>query len=488
LRIRAAVVERKSGPFVFRELDLDEPRVDEVLVRIVATGICQTDIHVRNEEYPVPLPLVLGHEGAGVVEPVGAGVGGLKAGDHVVMSYPSCGHCRFCHGGHNAYCEHTFEMCFGGSRLDGSNALHWPHDDPSAEVIHGAFFGQSSFATYAVASASSVVKVPGDLLLELLAPLGCGFQTGAGAVLNSLQVRAGSSLAVFGAAAVGLAAIMAAKIAGAAPIIEAPDQILEYDFNAIVAGHVNRWGTREDAIASREYIHDSVAFAQEPLEQAAYRELIERIGYSNVWVLWENYLNDLTNYVTKKTLEKKSSNGQTSARWRRRHDQVSFVQHRRGDAVGVGRHRKDGIRIVHPQGTAERRMITAIIGLGRIGSLLFLRPVGNRTSGFAKLLSRPAEDLTAGRKSNARERRINPSIGNPFSTAALPLLSYNGSEQRVLIMFRWFPSQEDNHGASAIPQFALYSSGSVQMSRSTAAILSPATPLRPCQLTPPVDA
>jgi glyoxylase-like metal-dependent hydrolase (beta-lactamase superfamily II) len=96
--------------------------------------------------------------------------------------------------------------------------------------------------------------------------------------------------------------------------VEAHDQILEYDFTAIVAGHVNRWGTREDAIASREYIHDIVAFAQEALEQAAYRELIERIGYSNVWVLWENYLNDLTNYVTKKTLEKKSSNGQTWAR------------------------------------------------------------------------------------------------------------------------------------------------------------------------------
>lgn len=130
MRIRAAVVEQKSGPFVFRELDLDEPRVDEVLVRIVATGICQTDIHVRNQEYPVPLPLVLGHEGAGVVEQVGAGVEGFKAGDHVVMSYPSCGHCRFCHGGHKAYCEHAFEMCFGGSRLDGRNALHWPHNLP----------------------------------------------------------------------------------------------------------------------------------------------------------------------------------------------------------------------------------------------------------------------------------------------------------------------------------------------------------------------
>jgi len=219
MRIRAAVVETKSGPFVFRELDLDAPRQDEVLVRVVATGLCQTDVHVRNQDYPVPLPLVLGHEGAGVVEQVGAAVEGVKPGDHVVMSYPSCGHCRFCRSGHNSYCEHGYEMCFGGSRLDGSNALHWPQGEPHADEMHGNFFGQSSFATYALASASNVVKVPGDLPLDLLAPLGCGFQTGAGAVLNSLQVRAGSSIAVFGAGAVGSAAIMAARIVGAAPII-----------------------------------------------------------------------------------------------------------------------------------------------------------------------------------------------------------------------------------------------------------------------------
>lgn len=219
MRIRAAVIEEKSGPFIFRDLELDDPRPTEVLVKVSAVGICQTDIHVRNQEYPVPLPLVLGHEGAGIVEKVGTGVKGLEVGDHVVLSYPSCQECRYCRSGHNAYCEHAFEICFGGSRLDGSNALHWPKDESHDASMHGHFFGQSSFATHAIADQSNVVKVPNDLPLELLAPLGCGFQTGAGAVFNSLQVRPGSHVAVFGAGAVGLAAIMAARIAGAASII-----------------------------------------------------------------------------------------------------------------------------------------------------------------------------------------------------------------------------------------------------------------------------
>lgn len=211
MRIRAAVVERKSGPFVFRELELDDPRPDEILVRIVATGVCQTDAHIRNQSYQTPLPIILGHEGAGVVEKIGAEVTSVKVGDHVIMSYQSCGHCDYCLGGHGPYCENGFELCFGGARLDGSNALH--------DNVHGHFFGQSSFASHSIATERNVVKVPSDLSLELLGPLGCGMQTGAGAVLNSLKVQPGSSIAVFGTGGVGLAAIMAARVAGAAPII-----------------------------------------------------------------------------------------------------------------------------------------------------------------------------------------------------------------------------------------------------------------------------
>lgn len=211
MRVRVAAIEAKAGPFVFRDAEMDEPRSDEVLVRIVASGICQTDAHVRSQGYETPLPIVLGHEGAGVVERVGAGVQRVKPGDRVAMSYPSCGRCDHCLGGHPAYCVHNLRLSFGGARLDGSNAFH--------DGLHGHFFAQSSFATYSLATERNVVQVPDDVPLELMGPLGCGFQTGAGAVLNVLGVHAGASLLVLGTGAVGLAAIMAARVVGADPII-----------------------------------------------------------------------------------------------------------------------------------------------------------------------------------------------------------------------------------------------------------------------------
>ncbi len=218
--IRAAVVREKGGPFRFEELELDNRlRPDEVLVRIVASGVCQTDAHARNQEYPVPLPLVLGHEGAGVVETVGAGVTSVRPGDHVVMSFPACGHCVSCLQGQPAYCVSSFPLAFGGSRLDGSSALSRSVPGRSPETVHGHFFAQSSFATYAIATERNIVKVPDSLPLELMAPLGCGLQTGAGAIFNSLEVPAGASVAIFGTGTVGLAAVMAARVVGAARII-----------------------------------------------------------------------------------------------------------------------------------------------------------------------------------------------------------------------------------------------------------------------------
>src|SRR3954452_8642280 len=215
MQITAAVVEKKSAPFALRELELDAPRSDEVLVRIVATGVCQTDLHVRDQEYPVPLPAVLGHEGAGVVAAVGRNVSSVAPGDHVVLSYQACGRCRPCLQGRGSYCTRAFEANFGGARLGGRSGLH----ARAGPAVHGHFFGQSSFATYSLATERNVVKVPSDVPLELLGPLGCGLQTGAGAVLNSLKVPAGASLAVFGSGAVGLAAVMAARVAGAHPIV-----------------------------------------------------------------------------------------------------------------------------------------------------------------------------------------------------------------------------------------------------------------------------
>lgn len=208
------VVEEKEQPFVSRELELEEPRADEVLVRVVATGVCHTDLIVRDQWYPVPLPAVLGHEGAGVVERVGENVTRVRPGDNVVLTFNSCGECESCITGNPAFCVDLFRRNFGASRPDGSVSLR----DGDRE-IHSHFFGQSSFGSYALAAERSVVKVGADAPLERLGPLGCGVQTGAGGVLNALRPEAGSSIAVFGAGAVGISAIMAAVVAGCTTII-----------------------------------------------------------------------------------------------------------------------------------------------------------------------------------------------------------------------------------------------------------------------------
>jgi aryl-alcohol dehydrogenase len=208
-QIRAAVL-RQGGQLQIEPLELSGPRADEVLVRLVASGICHTDIGFLDDWHGPPV--VLGHEGAGVVVEVGKEVKAIKPGDHVVLSYQSCGHCRRCREGRPAHCEHFWKANFEFIRLDGSNAYE-------RNGVRGHFFGQSSFATHTLATERNLVKVAHDLPLELLAPLGCGFQTGAGTVLNSLNVPKGASIAIFGTGAVGLAAVMAARIAGAAPII-----------------------------------------------------------------------------------------------------------------------------------------------------------------------------------------------------------------------------------------------------------------------------
>jgi aryl-alcohol dehydrogenase len=193
-------------------LEMEGPRDDEVLVRIVASGICHTDISFVEGWDKTDGPIVLGHEGAGVVEQVGKKVKSVRRGDHAVLSYQSCGRCRYCKSGHPTDCDNFYEANFGFARLDGSNALQ-------RSGVRGHFFGQSSFATHVLATERNIVKVSKKLNLEVLASLGCGLQTGAGTVLNSLAVPKGASIAIFGTGAVGLAAVMAARIVGAKPII-----------------------------------------------------------------------------------------------------------------------------------------------------------------------------------------------------------------------------------------------------------------------------
>ncbi|MBR1221568.1 NAD(P)-dependent alcohol dehydrogenase [Bradyrhizobium sp. U87765 SZCCT0131] len=228
MQINAAVVRDKGGPFLIEALELDDPVNDEIRVRMVASGICHTDLMISNQAYPMPLPAVLGHEGAGVVEAVGPAVTTIRPGDHVLLSFAACGACPSCAAGQASYCWHHMEMNFSGRRYSGSNwdvpsPIRQPSSLPAGgfacEPISGAFFHQSSFASQAIATEANAVVVDRDLPLDILAPLGCGLQTGAGAVLNTLRPEPGSSIAVTGAGAVGLAAIMAAAVAGCAVIV-----------------------------------------------------------------------------------------------------------------------------------------------------------------------------------------------------------------------------------------------------------------------------
>ena len=215
MRTEAAVVREKDGPFQLEQVELDDLRADEVRVRLVGAGVCHTDAVVREQIYPTPLPAVLGHEGSGVVEAVGEAVVGVAVGDHVVLSVNTCGRCRQCLAGEGSYCTDLYARNFGGTRPDGSTALR----DQDGGQLSSHFFGQSSFARRANVQARSVVPIPADVPLELMGPLGCGIQTGAGAVMNALRPEAGSSLAVFGAGAVGLSAVLAARAVGCGRIV-----------------------------------------------------------------------------------------------------------------------------------------------------------------------------------------------------------------------------------------------------------------------------
>jgi aryl-alcohol dehydrogenase len=215
MRITAAVTRDGLPAPRLEEADLSDPRPGELLVRIVATGICHTDIKMHEGgSFPVPRPVVLGHEGAGVVEKVGEGVFHVKPGDHVVLSGASCGLCPNCMANLPTYCREAMPRIFGGQRMDGSSAL-----SQNGEKLHGHFFGQSSFATYAIADARGAVPIAKDIPLNIAAPLGCGIVTGAGSVFYAFDVRPGQTIAIFGAGGVGLSAVMAARLCGAKHIV-----------------------------------------------------------------------------------------------------------------------------------------------------------------------------------------------------------------------------------------------------------------------------
>ena len=212
--IRAAVARNKGGPFVIEQVELADPQAAEVQLRVVASGICQTDLHARDGYFPIPFPAVYGHEGVGVVERVGAAVTSVRPGDHAIMFAPSCGACRNCAAQRPAYCLSHLSLKMNGVRADGSSTLR-----AGTHLFGGSFFQQSSLATHAIATERNVVKVDSSVPLEVLAALPCGVNTGAGAALNVLDARPGMTVAILGVGAVGLAALLAARAAGCTTLI-----------------------------------------------------------------------------------------------------------------------------------------------------------------------------------------------------------------------------------------------------------------------------
>jgi len=242
MQMTAALSHGPHSPFTLDTVEIDQPRADEILVRIVATGLCHTDLFTKTVLPEKLGPCVFGHEGAGVVQAVGSSIDNIAAGDHVLLSYRSCGVCRQCLSGHRAYCESSHGLNSSGARTDGSTPVR-----RNGTPIRSAFFGQSSFAEYVIASADNTVVVDPAVDLTVAAPLGCGFQTGAGAVLNLLRPGPDSTFAVFGAGSVGLAALLAARAAGVSTLV-AVDPVAQRRELAEEFGAVTVDPTTKDAV------------------------------------------------------------------------------------------------------------------------------------------------------------------------------------------------------------------------------------------------
>lgn len=251
MEITAAYLSGADRPFEVTTLDLDPPGPAEVLVRIVATGICASDAHTRSGRIPSPLPCVLGHEGAGIVEAVGDQVTHVAVGDHVALSWmPNCGHCRHCVSGRPVLCTAAAPYTLAGTLLDGTTRLHHGGRD----VYHYSFL--STFADHTVVPAASAIKIDPDVSLEVAALVGCAIMTGYGAAVNRAQVRPGSSVLVYGAGGVGLSAVMGSRLSGAERIIVV-DPVEEKRNEALGFGATDILAPGEDVIERVRALTDS---------------------------------------------------------------------------------------------------------------------------------------------------------------------------------------------------------------------------------------
>ncbi len=223
MRTRAAVLHEPRTPVQVQEVELDEPREEEVLVRVAAAGVCHTDLHLADGALGEGRwPIVLGHEGAGVVEAVGARVTHVASGDRVAFCFvPACSECRACRAGRRNLCERASANGLAGTLMDGTSRLRLPDGTP---LQHGLM--TACFAERAVLAAASALPLPAEIPLWQAALIGCGVVTGAGAVLNVARVGVGDSVCVVGCGGVGLQVVAAAKLAGAGQIV-AVDRALE---------------------------------------------------------------------------------------------------------------------------------------------------------------------------------------------------------------------------------------------------------------------
>jgi aryl-alcohol dehydrogenase len=283
MQVTAAVVRERSGPFIIDTLQLADPRPDEVLVRVAASGMCATDLHGRDGYYNTPYPCVYGHEGAGVVEAIGSAVRSVGVGDHVIMSFPWCGTCANCQRDMLSHCQRSFAWKFSGTRPDGSTLLQ-----KDGAPVYSAYFQQSSFSTHTLANERFVVKVRKDAPLDLIGPFACSGQTGTGAVFNSMKPEPGDSFAVFGVGAVGLSGLMAAKVACCDPIIavDVHDSRLELARELGATHTINHTGRNDVVTEIRKLTGEGVRFSLETSAQpSVFREAIEALMPAGTCVL-----------------------------------------------------------------------------------------------------------------------------------------------------------------------------------------------------------
>lgn len=281
--MQAVVFTEPSAPIEFTEVELAAPAPGEVRVKIAAAGVCHSDLHVKRGEWDAPAPLVMGHEGSGVVTELGVGVTSLAVGDHVVLSWvPPCGECRYCRSGHEARCQKVATVVAPkGVLFDGTSRL-----SRDGETVHH-YLGVSSFAEEVVVPASGAVKVRDDAPLDVIAVVGCAVATGVGAVLNTAAVEPGSTVVVIGCGGVGLNVVQGAKLAGAERIV-AIDVLADKTQMALQFGATDRIdASKADAVEQLfELIPDGVDYAFDAIGRTSTTEqAIRMLGLGGAAVI-----------------------------------------------------------------------------------------------------------------------------------------------------------------------------------------------------------